>query len=303
MFSSLVLGFHRGSCRELLECHRVPFKKSYAVFVRAAVLPRGYVGIYWRQSHQKKAMFLYASRGERVFFQLSRIRVGLIWRTGRPVVVRMIQGRLVAVGYHSRHPDRCPRLTHHHRCRRRILADMPKNWYHQHCSHPIFDDESRVSLYHFDHRSCESHLFLGCNNPLAFQQHNEKLGHARYSCRGWLWTHQKIAHETSAEGPNCGACVPTYGGSSDGQESVWGIVLNVLGDIQLLLNALEPCGQRHGIQFAWSAPSWFWRAERKLYHLKMHRRAWSSFDVIVFNRCPSSPWVRPLLSRTQRKTF
>ena len=33
---------------------------------------------------------------------------------------------------HWRHPDRCPRLTHHHRCRRRMLVDVPQNWNHQH---------------------------------------------------------------------------------------------------------------------------------------------------------------------------
>ena len=29
--------------------------------------------------------------------------------------------------------------------------------------------------------------------------------------------------------------------------------------------------------------------------LMIRRRAWSSFDVIVFNRCPSRPWVKLLL--------
>ena len=37
------MGFPRGRCRELLESHGVPSKKSYAVFVRAPVLPRGCV--------------------------------------------------------------------------------------------------------------------------------------------------------------------------------------------------------------------------------------------------------------------
>ena len=83
-----------------MECHRVPSKKSYAVFMRAAVLPRGCVGIDWRQSYQKKIMPFYASRDGRVFSQLSRIRVEMIRRTGRPVVDRIVQGRLVAAGYH-----------------------------------------------------------------------------------------------------------------------------------------------------------------------------------------------------------
>ena len=78
------MDFPSGGCRELLGCHRVPSKTSYAVFVRAAVLPRGYVGIYWRQLHKKIVPF-YASRGRWVFSQLSKIRVELIRRTGCPV--------------------------------------------------------------------------------------------------------------------------------------------------------------------------------------------------------------------------
>ena len=38
--------FPRGRCRELLECHRVPSKRSYAVFVRATVLHVCHVGNY-----------------------------------------------------------------------------------------------------------------------------------------------------------------------------------------------------------------------------------------------------------------
>ena len=34
------------------------------------------------------------------------------------------------------------------------------------------------------------------------------------------------------------------------------IGLDVLSDIQLPRNVLGPCGQRHGIQLAWSAPPW-----------------------------------------------
>ena len=72
--------------------------------------------------------------------------------------------------YHSRHPDRCPRRTHHHRCSRRMLADMPPNW------------NPALVFCHSHHHACEFHLFRGWNNPPAFQQYDEKLGHARYSC-------------------------------------------------------------------------------------------------------------------------
>ena len=50
------------------------------------------------------------------FFSASRIRVGLIRRTGRPFFVCAVQGRLVAAGYRSRHPDRYHWLTPDHRC-------------------------------------------------------------------------------------------------------------------------------------------------------------------------------------------
>ena len=192
------------------------------------------------------------------FLSASRSRWG---RSGRPVIVRTVQGRFVAAGYRS-HPGRCPRLTPHRCCGRHMLADRPQTWNHQRWSHAIFDDDPRVSLYHSDPRVCEFRLFRGWNHQLTFQRHDEKVGHVRYSCRGWLWTHQQKPHETSADGSTSGACEPTCSGSNDGQESVWGIGLDGLGDIQRLLNILGPCRQRRGVQFAWSALPWFWTAER-----------------------------------------
>ena len=44
----------------------------------------------------------------------------------------------------------------------------------------------------------------------------KRPGHVRYSCSGWLWTHQQIAHEVSADGSSCGACVRTCGSNGDG---------------------------------------------------------------------------------------
>ena len=67
------------------------------------------------------------------------------------------------------------------------------------------------------------------------------------SCSSWLWTHQQITHVTSADGFSSGARVPTCRGDGDGQASVWGIVMDVSSDIQLLLNIFGPCGQRHGV--------------------------------------------------------
>ena len=62
-----------------------------------------------------------------------------------------------------------------------------------------------ISLYNSGHRVREFHMFLGCNNPLCFQQHDEKLGHAHCSCRDWIWTHQQITLETSDDGLSSGA--------------------------------------------------------------------------------------------------
>ena len=42
--------------------------------------------------------------------------------------------------------------------------------------------------------------------------------------------------------------------------------------------------------------------ERKLFQLMIRIRAQSTFDVIVFNRCPRSPWVRPLIARFMEPT-
>ena len=50
-------------------------------------------------------------------------------------------------------------------------------------------------------------LFRGCNNPLAFQQHNETFGHGHYSTMGWPWTHQKMLHET---GVDSSSLLPVY---------------------------------------------------------------------------------------------
>ena len=87
------------------------------------------------------------------YLSSSRIRVELIRRTGPRVSVRTVQRCLIAAGYHSRRPARCPRLTYDHRQRRRVWARWHRNWNHQHWSHVIFADESRFSLYHCDGRA------------------------------------------------------------------------------------------------------------------------------------------------------
>ena len=61
-------------------------------------------------------------------------------------------------------------------------------------------------------------------------------GHGDQSCKSRPWTHHRISHETTADRSSFGACLPTCGVGSEDQESVWGIGLNILSDIQLLLN-------------------------------------------------------------------
>ena len=50
------------------------------------------------------------------------------------------------------------------------------------------------------------------------------------------------------------------------------------------------------------SPNLILNAEKKTL-LLIRGRVQFSFGVIVFNRCPRSPWVRLLLSRTRCKTF
>ena len=77
----------------------------------------------------------------------------------------------------------------------------------------------------------------------------KKIGHAHYSRSVWLWINQQVAHEISAAVYSSGACVPTCDGGYDDQCSIWGISLNILSDIQLLLDIFGQCGQMHGFQF------------------------------------------------------
>ena len=100
------------------------------------------------------------------YFSSSRISVELIRRTGPRVSVRTVQRRLVAVGYRSRRPARCPSLTHDHRRRRCVWVRRHRNWNHQHWSHVIFTHKSRFSLYQCDCRArvrrCVGERLVNC---------------------------------------------------------------------------------------------------------------------------------------------
>ena len=86
------------------------------------------------------------------FISAPRLRMQMIRRFGRRMSVRTIRRRLLAAGYWSRRPARCPRLTLEHRRRRRELGRRHRVWNLRQWRHCIFRDESRFILYHSDGR-------------------------------------------------------------------------------------------------------------------------------------------------------
>ena len=84
------------------------------------------------------------------FISAPRLRIRMIRRFRRRMSVRTIQRRLLAAGYRSRRPARCPRLTLEHRRRRREWGRRHRVWDLRQWRHNIFSDESRFSLYHSD---------------------------------------------------------------------------------------------------------------------------------------------------------
>ena len=82
------------------------------------------------------------------FFSAPRLRMQTIGRFGRRMSVRTIRRRLLAAGFWSRRPARCPRLTLEHRRRRREWGRRHRVWDLRQWRNCIFSDESRFSLYH-----------------------------------------------------------------------------------------------------------------------------------------------------------
>ena len=86
------------------------------------------------------------------FILAPRLRIQMFRRFVRRISVRTIRWRLLVVGYWSRRPARCPKLTlelrrrHHERERRHKVWDLRQL---RHC---IFSDESRLSQYHSNGR-------------------------------------------------------------------------------------------------------------------------------------------------------
>ena len=86
------------------------------------------------------------------FISAPRLRMQMIRRFWRRMSVRTIRRRLLALGYWSRRPARCPRLALEHRRRRREWGRRHRVWDLRQWRHCIFSDESRFSLYHSDGR-------------------------------------------------------------------------------------------------------------------------------------------------------
>ena len=115
--------------------------------------------------------------------------------------------------------------------------------------------------------------------------HVGKLRHAHCSWRGWLWTHQQRAFETSADGS---ILVPVFRHEaaavmvrSQSGASVW--VTCVISSFYLtsLDYADKPT-------FSTSSNTC----------LMIQRGVWSAYDVIMFHECLHSPCVRLLLTKT-----
>ena len=178
-------------------------------------------GIYWRVSQHKEDHALLRIMKRNSFLSAS-IKVELIIQTWRPVCVHTIQGRLVAAGYCSRHPDRCLRLIPNHH-RRRMLAHKHHNWNRQHWSHVLFADESIVSLYNCNGHDRVYRRVVQRLGDCCMQETDWIRENIKHSGRRLTWTHHRISHESNANGSSFEACLLTFGGGSDNQESVWGI--------------------------------------------------------------------------------
>ena len=147
-----VLAFLREKYK-FLEFHKVPFKKPLAVL-------HGATWSYIENNNIKRnkwALLLYHETNE---FSPRVKDEGGTDQANWALSVLMFQRCLGAAGYRSKHPDWGPKLIPDHSWCRSMLAGKPQNWNHQHWSHAIFDEESRVSVYHSDFRSVNSTCFF-----------------------------------------------------------------------------------------------------------------------------------------------
>ena len=120
----------------------------------------------------------------RTFFsQRPASRVDQTRWSRRSVFVLRLQGCLLAAGYGSRHPDRCPdwhlTIAAVITCRQKVPKTATITTGLMQCSTMSPGSASTT-------RAREMHRVFGCSDPLTFQQNDDKLGQAHYSCRGGL---------------------------------------------------------------------------------------------------------------------
>ena len=137
--------------------------------------------------------------------------------------VCIVQRSLVAAGYRSRYPAGCPRLILHHCCCRHMLAQRHQNRHRQRWSHVLFGGESIVMLHNCNSAclrfsSCWKVSGLSHKTTAGIRGNDDQHG---WSCPR---THRRKSHETSVDGSSFRIGLPTCGGSSDVQESVWALV-------------------------------------------------------------------------------
>ena len=84
------------------------------------------------------------------FISAPRLRMQMICQFGRRKSVQTIRRRLLATGYWSRRPARCPRIVLEHRWHRREWGRRHRVGDFRYWRHYILSDESQSSLYHSD---------------------------------------------------------------------------------------------------------------------------------------------------------
>ena len=182
-----------------------------------------------------------------------------------------------------------PKLTLHHHRGSHMLAHRHQNWNHRHWSHVFFADGSIDSLY-----SCNRHarvfrrvvesLVDCCIHQMDFAGTTTRDPglNIEYRMRPVLivpaW--RPVCQHVAAAMMSIGLSGALVWMSRRKSSCYW--TSSGRADKDRLPNSL------------------ILDAERKLFRLMIQKRAWSSFDVIVFNRYPRSPCIRLLLSRTFR---
>ena len=190
IYCSVLMSGYFQWCRELLSCHKASFKVLRRVR-KNIHLTQGLWGHLLKKTASKEDHAFHRIMRRKSFLSASKITVELIRRTGCPVFVCTAQGSSVADVCCSRHPD-----WH------LIIATVAACWQTSTKTGTLNLGLMRYLMMSPGLASTiMGDLFAGCNSPIAFQQHDEKLQHAHYGCKCWLCTHQQIAHENGAMVP------------------------------------------------------------------------------------------------------